>query len=95
MTLTHVGTVRGFTIEAVKVEQIERSCECGYRGVAVPGESVAFCPDCGKVLWQRRCVSCGASQRHTRRLNDICEKCGCGVLLWVRFDQDGRNECPK
>ena len=89
MTLTHVGTVRGFTIEAVKVEQIERSCKCGYRGVAVPGESVAFCPDCGKVLWQRVCHECKRPQGPDD-INKLCQYCGCPVVLWEPISEAGR-----
>ena len=82
MTLTHIGRVRGITIEAVKVERVE--CGCGYRGVAVMGQSVAFCPDCGNALWHRVCHDCGKPQLPSH-VNDPCQSCGCPVVLWVAF----------
>jgi len=93
MTLeyTGIGVVRGFTIEAAKVEQVECSCECGYKGVAAIGESVAFCPDCGRVLWHRVCHDCKGPQTPAHA-NKPCQYCGCPVVLWEPANVD---DCQK
>jgi len=86
MNLTHIGTVRGFKIEAVKVEPVECSCGCGYRGVAVMGQAVAFCPDCGRVLWHRVCHDCRKPQGPVG-VNKPCQHCGCPVVIWEQFNE--------